>query len=41
MENFECWMPDWNYLNKVCKKAVKDMKQHFPTSQNHIALCRL
>lgn len=26
MENFECWLPDWNYLNKACKKAVKSMK---------------
>lgn len=26
MENFECWLPDWNYLNKACKRAVKKMK---------------
>ena len=27
MENFECWLPDWNYLHKTCKKVSKKMKK--------------
>jgi hypoxanthine phosphoribosyltransferase len=27
MENFECWLPSWDYLHKTCKKVTKRMKQ--------------
>jgi len=26
MENFECWLPSWDYLHKACKRVVKKMK---------------
>jgi len=27
MENFECWLPSWDYLHKSCKEIVKKMKK--------------
>jgi hypothetical protein len=27
MENFECWLPSWDYLNNSCKKIVKKIKE--------------
>ncbi|MFH1229176.1 MAG: phosphoribosyltransferase [Candidatus Aenigmatarchaeota archaeon] len=27
MENFECWMPSWEYLHLACKKIAKKMKE--------------
>lgn len=27
MENFECWLPSWDYLNKSCKEVVRKMKK--------------
>ena len=26
MDNFDCWLPSWEYLHNSCKKAVKKMK---------------
>lgn len=27
MENFECWLPSWEYLSNACKKVTRKMKQ--------------
>ncbi|MBN2203298.1 MAG: phosphoribosyltransferase [Candidatus Aenigmarchaeota archaeon] len=40
MENFECWMPNWDYVSKACKKAVREMKQQNFKPDIVIALSR-
>jgi hypothetical protein len=27
MENFECWLPSWDYLNNSCKRIAKKIKE--------------
>jgi hypoxanthine phosphoribosyltransferase len=27
MENFECWLPSWNYLNNSCKRIARKIKE--------------
>jgi hypoxanthine phosphoribosyltransferase len=27
MENFECWLPSWDYLNNSCKKIARKIKE--------------
>jgi len=27
MDNFECWLPSWDYLHKACKKISNKMKE--------------
>jgi len=40
MDNFECWLPSWEYLHNSCKKAVKKMKEHGYKPDVVIALSR-
>lgn len=27
MENFECWLPSWDYIHNSCKNVIKEMKK--------------